>query len=42
VTERHLRDALAELRDQGGELTQTLLGARRPPGFRTDADDEGA
>jgi ATP-dependent 26S proteasome regulatory subunit len=41
VTERHLRDALAELRDPGGELTQTLLGARRPPGFR-HVDEEGA
>jgi hypothetical protein len=36
VTERHLREALTELRESGGELTQTLLGARRPPGFRTD------
>src|SRR3954454_18490442 len=33
VTERHLREALTELRESGGELTQTLLGARRPPGF---------
>jgi ATP-dependent 26S proteasome regulatory subunit len=48
VTDRHLLIALAELREAGGELTQSLLGARRPPrvdaiplGEDEDADEEG-
>jgi ATP-dependent 26S proteasome regulatory subunit len=45
VTDGDLHAALAELRDGGGELTQSLLGARPPrvaddgPGAEADEDD---
>jgi ATP-dependent 26S proteasome regulatory subunit len=39
VTDRHLRDALQELRETGGRLTQTLLGAQPPASHEQEATD---
>jgi ATPase family associated with various cellular activities (AAA) len=42
LTDSHLTAALTELRESGGELTQTLLGARPAPPLETDDWDEDA